>query len=132
MSMNEEILNELKKLTKIMTISNGEKIESELAQYATSEERKMIWVLLDGKNQSDDIARTIGKVRRTVDIFLQILEDANLIERKYNQPPMRILDYVPASWIESLQKKGGENKEKEQTEQAQLTQEKSEVKSNGG
>lgn len=86
-----------------MTLSNGEKLEIEIGKYATTAERKKVWVLLDGKNQSDDIAKVIGKTKRAVDIFLKILEDANLVERPYNKPPTRILDYVPATWVEMVQ-----------------------------
>lgn len=100
MPYEEEILKELKKISKIMTLSNGDKLENEIEKYATSNDRKKIWVLLDGKRQSDDIAKITGKTRRAVDIFLKTLEDANLVERPYNKPPTRIMDYIPAKWIE--------------------------------
>lgn len=103
MSINDEILKELKKVSKILIISNGKNLEEELSKYATSEDRKKIWVLINGKNQSNEIALTIGITKRAVDIFLKILEDASLIERPYNKPPIRILDYVPAEWASMVQ-----------------------------
>lgn len=99
----EEILKELRKLTKIITISNGKNLESELEKYATSGDRKKIWVLIDGKKQADEISKIIGITKRAVDIFLKILEDAGLVERPFNKPPMRILDYVPAELINMVQ-----------------------------
>ncbi len=103
MTNEEDILKELRKISKIMTLSNGEKLEVEIGKFATSDDRKKIWVLIDGKKQSDEISKIIGITKRAVDIFLKILEDASLVERLYNKPPTRILDYVPAKWIELVQ-----------------------------
>src|SRR5690348_5369421 len=98
MSYEEEILKELRKLSKILILSNGGNLESQIEKYATTPERKKIWVLLDGKRQANDIAQVIGITKRGVDMFLKILEDASLIERPFNKPPIRIADYVPAGW----------------------------------
>lgn len=103
MSNDEDILKELKKLNKIMTLSNGPNLEAKIEKYATSNNRKKIWVLIDGKKQSDEIAKNIGLTKSAVDIFLKILEDAILVERQFNKPPTRVLDYVPAKWVEILQ-----------------------------
>lgn len=102
--MSDDVLKELKKISKIMTLSNGKALETEIAKYASTNDRKKIWVLIDGKKQSDEIAKIIGVTKRAVDIFLKILEDATLVEREFNKPPTRILDYVPVDWIELLQK----------------------------
>ena len=103
MSNDGDILKELKKISRIMTLSNGSIIEKELEKYGTSEDRKKIWVLIDGTKQSDDIAKIIGKTKRAVDIFLQTLEGVSLIERPYNKPPIRSMEYVPASWAVLLE-----------------------------
>ena len=121
MVADEEILKELRNISKIITISSGPAIEKELEKYATSEDRKKIWVLLDGVKQSDEIAKIIGKTRRAVDTFLKILEEVGLVERPYNKPPIRRLDYVPASWAEFLEKtiSTEESKESETQEDEQ-------------
>lgn len=112
MSNDEEILKELKKISRIMTLTNGSSIEKELEKYATSEDRKKIWVLIDGTKQSDDIAKIIGKTKRAVDTFLQILEKVSLVERPHNKSPTRNMEYVPASWVTLL---GNFNPTKENT-----------------
>lgn len=101
---DQAILKELKKMNRILTLSNGPLIEQELAKYATSDERKVIWVLIDGAKQAPEIAQIIKKTKRAVDMFLQTLEDAELVERPYNKPPLRTIDYVPASWVELTSK----------------------------
>lgn len=115
MSNDEEILKELKKISRIMTLSNGSIIEKELEKYATSEDRKKIWVLIDGTKQSDDIAKIIGKTKRAVDIFLQTLEGVSLVERPYNKPPTRSMEYVPASWAALLENSNSTEENKEGT-----------------
>lgn len=125
MTFDEEILKELKKISKIITISNGSALQAELTKYATTNERREIWVLIDGKNSTEDIAKAINKTKRTVDTFLSILEQAELIEeRKYGVPPVRLIDYVPVEWIQLISK---------QTEETQTTNEtkNEEVKKDG-
>lgn len=117
MTNEEEILKELKKISKVVTIGNGPAIEKELLKYATSDDRKKIWALMDGKRQSDEIAKIVGKTKRAIDIFLKILEDATLVEREFNKPPVRALDYVPANWIELLQKESPISEEQQITTQ---------------
>lgn len=99
----EDILKELRKISKIITVSNGPIIEKELLKYATSEDRKKIWVLIDGNRQADDIVKTSGLTQAPVYKFLKILEDSGLIERQRGTPPKRLLDYVPAEWVELVQ-----------------------------
>jgi hypothetical protein len=119
--MSEE-LTELKKISKILTMVNAKTIENELAKYATTDERKRIWVLIDGKRMSKDIATSSGVTRRAVDLFLKSLETAELVESPWGKPPKRILDFVPAPWLnlikpeevkpeETSQKEAGETNE---------------------
>lgn len=103
-----EILLELKILNKIMVMSNGDKLEFELAKHATTDERKMMWALIDGSQTAEEIAKIINKTKRAVDIFLDVLENAELIaKRRYGVPPKRMIDYAPPSWRELLRSKSG-------------------------
>lgn len=112
MPFDEEILKELKKISKIITISNGSVIEKELSKFATTDKRKQIWTLIDGKRNSDQIAKEIGITNQAVVITLQHFESAELVEeRKYGIPPKRVLDYVPAEWIELLPKNSKSSEE---------------------
>ena len=115
MPYEEDILKELRKLSKILILSNGGNLELQIEKYATTPERKKIWVLIDGKRQANDIAQAIGITKRGVDMFLKVLEDASLIERPFNKPPIRIADYVPAGWVELVQT---ETKPSEKVQQA--------------
>jgi len=99
--MSDE-LTELRKISKILILANAKAIEDELSKYATTDERKKVWVLIDGKRMSKDIAEAAGIKRRAVDLFLKILANAELIENPRGKPPKRLLDYVPSSWLELI------------------------------
>ena len=133
MPYEEEILNELKKISKIITISNAPTIEKELSNYATSEDRKKIWVLIDGNRQADDIVKISGLTQAPVYKFLKILEDSGLIERQRGKPPKRLLDYVPADWVELVQTdfKSSENEQQQPETSSDANQTQTEVGTHG-
>lgn len=97
---SNETLRELKKVSRILTLANASVIEEELSKIATSDARKKMWVLIDGKRMANDIANEIGVTPMAVSYFLTAGVAAELIEYIPREPPRRILDYVPASWIE--------------------------------
>lgn len=99
--MSDE-LTELRKISRILTLVNAKAIEDELEEYATTDNRKKIWVLTDGIRMPNDIAQIIGISTRSVERFLKVLETAELIENLRGKPPKRLLDYVPASWLELM------------------------------
>lgn len=103
MTNEEEILKELRKISKIITLSNGKPLETEIAKYASTDDRKKIWVLIDGVRQADEIVKISGITQAPVYKFLKILEDSGLIERQRGKPPQRLLDYVPVGWVELVQ-----------------------------
>ena len=110
--MNEDIkpiLDELKKISKIITLAFGDVIEKELEKVCTTNERKKMWVLIDNNRMSKDIAKEVGVTIRAVDKFLKIAQNAGLIENPKGKPPKKIVEYTPPKWIELLIKPGEEN-----------------------
>ena len=103
MSAQDPTLDELKKIKKILLLAHADSIEKELEKVATSEERKKIWVLMDGNRMSKDIARDIGIVERSVNKFLKIAAVAGLARNPRGKPPYRVIDYVPPSWIDFIE-----------------------------
>jgi hypothetical protein len=95
-------LDELKKISKILTLVNAKALEIELSKYATTDERKKAWILIDGDTLPEEIGKEAGMKLRTIQEFLKILVDATLIENFRGKPPKRLLDYVPASWLELI------------------------------
>lgn len=96
-------LAELKKISKILLLSNSKTLEIELSKYASTPERKKIWVLIDGNRLSKDIATIVGVTPRAVNMFLATLENASLIDNPWGKPPKKLLDYVPAAWLGLVQ-----------------------------
>jgi len=96
-------LAELRKISKILLLANAPTIESELNKIATSEDRKRMWVLINGVRTTKDIASQLKVTERAVRYFLDGLTAAGFIENLRGAPPKKILDYVPPSWIELVQ-----------------------------
>jgi len=97
-----EEMKELQKITRTLTLAYADSLEKSLEKYASTDVRKMIWVLIDGINMPKDIMNRIGKDRikeRAIRVFLETLEEAKLIENPKRKPPERLVDFVPASWI---------------------------------
>jgi hypothetical protein len=113
MSEPSESLAELRKISKILLLANASVIESELNKIATSEDRKRMWVLIDGIRMPKDIANQLKITERAVRYFLDGLTAAGFIKNRRGEPPKRILDYVPPSWIEIVQEEEKEQGEAE-------------------
>ncbi len=96
----EASLKELKKISKVLLLANAAVIEAELSKIATTNDRKKIWVLMDGNRMPADIAQEAKVTAMTVSNFVNAGKVAELIEYKKGEPPKRILDYVPPSWTE--------------------------------
>lgn len=96
----QKILDELRKMNKVMTLVNGDKIETQLAKFATTPERKKIWALMDGTRDMGELIRASGLKQAPVYKFVTALENAQLVQRAHGQPPIRVVDFVPAEWAE--------------------------------
>ena len=99
-------LKELEKITRILTLANSNSLTQVISEYASTDERKMIWVLIDGVNMPKDMVKKIGKIKvRAVITFLKELEEARLVENPKRKPPTRLVDFVPFAWIDLLKMK---------------------------
>lgn len=99
MSDNQGTLKELRLILKVLILSNSGAIEKELSKIATTNERKKMWVLIDGKNMPKDIATKAGVTQMAVSNFLNACRTAEFIEYAKGEPPKRTLNYVPPEWI---------------------------------
>lgn len=116
----DSTLKELKKISKILILSNASVIENEIAKIASTNDRKRIWVLIDGTKMPSDIAKEAITTTMTVSNFLNAGKIADLVEYTKGLPPQRILDYVPPSWID-LTKVSDVSEPKEQTQKINLS-----------
>ena len=98
-------LKELERISMILMLAHAKEIESELSKYAKTDERKKIWILIDGNNMPKDMAKLAGNIKvRAIETFLKQLATAKLIENPLRKPPSKLIDYVPLSWIELFEK----------------------------
>ena len=101
---NNDTLKELQKITKLLTFVYSEKIETELEKIANTDKRKTMWVLIDGIKGAPDIAKLVVVSGTAVRDFLNTAKSTGLIEYQRNNPPVKIIDYVPPAWIELIPK----------------------------
>jgi hypothetical protein len=106
-------LAELKKISKILMLANAEKLEIELAKYASTTERKKAWILVDGQRSPEELIKGSGMKQSALYNFLKLMSSADLIETPHGKAPTKKLDYIPASWLELLQSEP-ENKKTEE------------------
>jgi hypothetical protein len=97
---SEASLRELRKISRILLLANAASVEKELSKIATTNERKKMWVLMDGKKMPKDLAKETGVTIMTVSNFLAAGVATEFVEYNRGEPPRRILDYVPPNWIE--------------------------------
>jgi DNA-binding MarR family transcriptional regulator len=96
----ELVLRELQKISKLLILANASAIEKELSSLASTDERKKMWILMDGKKMPKDIAEQVGVTPMAVSYFISSAVAAGLVEYSQGTPPRRVLDYVPPAWIE--------------------------------
>ncbi len=97
--MESDAVNELRKIAKILLMAHGEALERELLKVMTTDDRRLIWVLLDGESEPKEIATKSAIPLKTVLNFLTVLRKAELIEGGRGAPPRKRIDYVPPGWL---------------------------------
>jgi len=100
---NDLVLEELKKITKILLLTNADSIEAEIAKVANNDGRKKMWASMDGVKMPKELAAKAGVTSMTASNFLNAALVADLIEYTARQPPRRKLDYVPPSWLSLIE-----------------------------
>ena len=85
MDINEQILEELKAIRKLLTIFSQDKLasfqEKIRATYLTTQSRQQMYELFDGTNSQKDIATKVGVSSEGVRQFVVMLEQAGLVEQ---------------------------------------------------
>jgi predicted transcriptional regulator len=108
----EAMLRELKRISKILSLASASSLEKELEKIASTNDRKKMWVLIDGKRRQKEIAADAGVTQATVSYFLSAAVATELVEYPQGEPPRRIVDYVPPAWIELVKLPPAEETEK--------------------
>lgn len=102
--MGELELEELKKIRKILTFAHGDILENELSKIASTDERKKVWILINGKLLPKDIASKVDNIEvAAVYNFIRDLEKAEWIENPSRKAPKKVVDYIPPTWLKLLE-----------------------------
>lgn len=113
LSLEEEIRKKLIQIEKeisiikgISIVSNYDSIANNLGKIFKTDERKLMWIYLDGKRTQDEIARLVGKTQAAVSLFIKHGKEFGLIDDSEGQA-IRTVNIIPGSWQELKKKKGG-------------------------
>lgn len=112
---------ELRKISKILTLANAPVLEKELEKYATTPERKKVWVLINGERPNEELMKQSGVKQSGFYSYLKVLSNADLIEVPFGKPPKKKLEFVPASWLDLFEAEKEEPKQKQKGEQVVQT-----------
>jgi len=100
--VNEElekvIVEKLTLIERYIKIIARSSIVEEVRRVATTEKRRLMWFLCNGKNSTEDIARYVKASVRAVQYFVDEAEKAGLIEFEKRGYPKRICDVFPPEW----------------------------------
>lgn len=100
MMSDSEVLKELRNISKLLLLANSASVQKELDKVASTDDKKKMWVLMDGKRMPKDIANDAKVGERSVNYFLAAATAAEIVEYTKGKPPHRSVNYVPPSWIE--------------------------------
>lgn len=92
------IYEELTKIRKLLELLARDSIKGELERITTTDERKKVWALCNGNNNTTDIAQKVSISLRAVQIVLKDLQEAGLVTAVRRGYLKRTYDYVPPGW----------------------------------
>lgn len=108
-----EIKNEVSLIRKYLEFQIADFVKDQLDKIASTSERKVVWISLDGTKTTQEIAEEAGISIRTVQLFIKQLRELELVTDKKRGYPQRRIDIIPSNWekIEKAIKSGKEEVE---------------------
>ena len=98
MELNYQI-NELRAIKRILILAHSDKINAYLNEVITSENRRNMWIAINGEHMPNDIAKKVGVSTMAVSKFMKTVIDAHLVDYVKGNPPKKIIEHVPADWL---------------------------------
>ena len=90
----------LSSIRKILEIQARPALIKELEAFASTSERRKMWILSNGELSNEEIAKKVGSTLRTVQYFVQEGRSAGLIVMAKRGFPKRAIDLLPKEWKE--------------------------------
>jgi DNA-binding transcriptional ArsR family regulator len=94
----EMVYNELVNVRYLLEIAIRGELKKEIERVVTTDERRKIYVLLDGFSSTEQIAQKAGVSQRSVQLLVKELVDAGLVVIEKRGYPKRVFDYIPSEW----------------------------------
>lgn len=87
-------------IRKILEIQARPALIKELEAFASTAERRKMWILCDGELSNEEIAKKVGSTLRAVQYFVKDGRSAGLVVMARRGFPKRAIDLVPKYWKE--------------------------------
>lgn len=89
---------EIRNIKTILTIMNSKLIEIELNKICSTNDRKLMWIHIDGNKTQDEIAKLVGKTQAAVSYFISNGKDVGLID-DIDGLARKTINYIPSNWL---------------------------------
>lgn len=93
-----EINENLKVIRKLTEMQLRGPVKDELTGFASSTERRKMWMLCDGALSTIEISKKVGVSPRAVQYFVQDGLKAGFIRVDRRGYPSRTIDWIPPEW----------------------------------
>src|SRR2546427_8423566 len=90
--------DDIESIRRLMEIQARDALRKELELVATTEERKRVYVLIDGLSSTEEISRKSGLSVRSVQDIVKKFSDMDLITSAKRGFPRRRFEWVPSTW----------------------------------
>jgi DNA-binding transcriptional ArsR family regulator len=94
----EEVHRELVRVRHLLEIMVRDELKKALEQSLTTQERRKIYVIMDGLSGTEEIAQKAGVSQRSAQLLVKELLDSGLVSLERRGYPRRTFDYVPSEW----------------------------------
>jgi DNA-binding transcriptional ArsR family regulator len=94
----EKIYGELVNVRHLLEIAIRNELKKEIEKTVTTDERRKIYVLLDGFSSTEEISKKAGVSQRAVQLLVKELADAGFVIMERRGYPKRVFDYIPSGW----------------------------------
>jgi len=96
---HKELLFELRSIKRTLNIAHSQQIDTYLNDIIKSENRRKMWIAIDGEKMSNEIAEEANVTPMAVSNFLKLVSELSLVQYRQGNPPKKIIDHIPAEWV---------------------------------
>ena len=107
----KHIEKEISEIKCILLLSNHDLIEKNLEKLISTNDRKLMWIYLDGEKTQEEIAKLVGITQASVSYFISYGKELGIIDDSEGLAK-RTVNIIPRKWLEIKKQKEKEHVKK--------------------